>query len=103
LACIAFASEFIVTGEIAMADDKPLHQAAAGQNNTVVQAQGYLNYIGESRVYFLVPNLGWSLYFDIGDQTQKMQVLTAFANRQQFKVYVFYQGTTVNAVQVITA
>jgi len=86
-----------------MANEQPLHKAAAGQTNTVVQAQGYLNYIGESRVYFLVPNMGWQLYFDVGDQTLKMQILTAFANPQQFKVYVFYQGTTVNAVQVVTA
>jgi hypothetical protein len=86
-----------------MANDKPLSQAGAGQNNTVAQAQGYLNYIGESRVYFLLPNLGWSLYSDINDQQLKMQVLTAFAHPQQFKVFVFYQGTTVNAVQVVTA
>jgi hypothetical protein len=90
-------------GEIDMANDKPRHQAAAGQNNTVVQAQGYLNYIGETRVYFLLPNLGWQLYFDINDQALKMQILTAFAHPQQFKVFVFYQGTTVNAVQVVTA
>jgi hypothetical protein len=88
---------------IAMANEKPAHQGIVGQNNTVTQAQGYLNYIGESRVYFLLPNLGWQLYLDINDQALKMQVLTAFAHPQQFKVYVFYQGTTVNSVQVVTA
>lgn len=81
----------------------PLDDAnRAKEANTVVKAEGYLNYIGETRVYFLIPNLGWSLFFKISDQSLKQQVITAFANPTVFEVYVFYTGATVNAVQVKT-
>jgi len=74
----------------------------ATEASTVVKAEGYLNYIGETRVYFLIPNLGWSLFFNISDQSLKQQVITAFASPTVFEVYVFYTGSTVNAVQVRT-
>jgi hypothetical protein len=83
-----------------MSDKAPAPQAAAAQANQVVLAQGYLNYIGETRVYFLTPSLGWGLFLDISDESLKQQLLTAFANPPNYSVYIFFQGTTVNAVQI---
>jgi len=83
-----------------MSDNIPSPKIDTTQKNEAVKAQGYLNYIGETRVYFLLPSLGWELFYDVSDQAFKEQILTAFANPDNFEVYVFYQGTTVNSIQV---
>jgi hypothetical protein len=79
----------------------PQPALAAGQDK-VVLSKGYLNYIGETRVYFLIDGLGWSLFYDVPDQALKQQLLTAAAAPKILETYVFYQGNKVTAVQVRT-
>lgn len=83
-----------------MSHATPLPSIAEPEGYTVVLAKGYLNFIGETRIYFRTESLGWGLFFDVSDQGLKQQIFAAFATPDIFKVYLFHRGMTVAAVQV---